>query len=115
MIRRSWIHWSRGRQPFYNKIGEVGGRWKTVGGKSGKHGRLISTQYFYFSDKNGFKKLSAAPNVETVSRFRHVTVVVPKKSGLVLTPLHEFGICTLHLHFYQSSFDETSAFSSASQ
>ena len=47
---------------IYNKIGEVGGRWKTVGGKSRKHGRLISTQYFYFSDKIDFKKLSAAPS-----------------------------------------------------
>jgi len=40
-----------------------GGRWETVGGKSEKHGRLISTQYFYFSDKNDFKKLSAAPSM----------------------------------------------------
>ena len=39
----------------------MGGRWKIVGGKSEKHGRLIFTQYFYFSDKNNFKKLSAAP------------------------------------------------------
>ena len=62
MILQSWIHWSRGRRPFYNKIGEVGGRWKTIGGKPGKHKRLISTQYFYFSDKNDFKKLSAVPN-----------------------------------------------------
>ena len=59
-ILQSWIHWSRQRRPFYNKIGEVGG-WKNVGGNSGKQGRLIPTQYFYFSDKNDFKKLSAAP------------------------------------------------------
>ena len=63
MNLQSWIHWSRGRRPFYNKIGEVGGRWKIVGGKSEKHGRLISTQYFYFSDKNDLQKLSAAPTL----------------------------------------------------
>ena len=46
LILQSWIHWGRGRRPFYNKIGEVGGRGKIVGGKSEKHGRLISA-YFY--------------------------------------------------------------------
>ena len=61
MILQSWIHWRRGRRPFCNKIGEVGGRRKIVGGESEKHRRLISTQYFYFLDKNNFKKLSAAP------------------------------------------------------
>ena len=32
-------------------------------GKSEKYGRLVSTQYFYFCDKNDFKNLSDAPTM----------------------------------------------------
>ena len=64
VIRQTWIRGRRRRPTFYNKIGEVAGGGKPSGGNrknTGADGRLISTQYFYFSDKNDFKKLSAAP------------------------------------------------------
>ena len=47
ILQQNW----RGGREVENRRGEIGK----------KHGRLISTQYFYFSDKIDFKKLSAAP------------------------------------------------------
>ena len=48
ILQQNW----RGGREVENRRGEIGK----------KHGRLIFTQYFYFSGKNDFKKLSAAPN-----------------------------------------------------
>ena len=76
-----------GPRPFYNKIGEVGRRWETVGGKSEKnHGRLISTQYFYFSNKNDFKKLSAAPTYD--GSLAHALAVAANNACAAVTYLH---------------------------